>query len=177
MPPTNGLAAIHPEVLRAEVQMFSFRTRFGYVESCQFSTRWCFESFRLHFAVNMPALVRVRQIPHDDEPSSSDYVFGCLFIDISRGAYSLTTVRDVDPVEIAAFLGNMGGFWGKDKVSQLRKASQGFGQWFRYRCRLGRLATVCGDSVVREAAELICVIGLLSRLSYHNNLVDKWGHL
>lgn len=36
-----------------------------------------------------------------------------VYLEIKQGAYSHTQVEDVEPLEIGALLGNIGGFWGK----------------------------------------------------------------
>lgn len=49
-------------------------------------------------------------------PSLTDkYAVGSLRLVITQGAYSLTEVKDIDPLEIGALLGSIGGFWGRSR--------------------------------------------------------------
>ena len=51
---------------------------------------------------------------YDTMDSLTDqYATGDLFLTIAQGAYSLTEIEDIDPLEIGTLLGNFGGFWGK----------------------------------------------------------------
>lgn len=63
----------------------------------------------------------------DDSTSTTDYsdddststtevdtsIYGFLSVDLTQGSFSLTTVKDVNPLDIGTFFGNIGGFWGK----------------------------------------------------------------
>lgn len=43
---------------------------------------------------------------------TEDSAIGTLFLEISQGSYSHTEVEDIEPLEIGALFGNVGGFWG-----------------------------------------------------------------
>lgn len=45
--------------------------------------------------------------------ATADSAFGSLFLEITQGSYSHTQVEDIEPLEIGALFGNVGGFWGK----------------------------------------------------------------
>ena len=49
----------------------------------------------------------------DPNGDGSSYALGYLFITFTQGAYSLTELTDVNPLDIGTLLGNIGGFWGK----------------------------------------------------------------
>eukprot|EP00904_Undaria_pinnatifida_P004018 jgi/Undpi1/13617/HiC_scaffold_9.g03271.m1 len=56
----------------------------------------------------------VEQIQMDlgsDTDDSGSYAIGYLHLMITQGAYSLTELTDVNPLDIGTFLGNIGGFW------------------------------------------------------------------
>ncbi|CAM9350825.1 unnamed protein product [Ectocarpus fasciculatus] len=40
-----------------------------------------------------------------------DHVIGRLYLDMKQGSYSHTAIKEVDPLDIGTFLGNIGGFW------------------------------------------------------------------
>lgn len=104
-----------------------FHTLLGYVESCQCSRCRSSEVFRHSFVANAPALFAVRQTfysfyytsytntSYTSYTEGFDDIYGQLTLEIIQGSYSLTTVRDVDPLEIGTLLGNIGGFWGKNQ--------------------------------------------------------------
>lgn len=48
---------------------------------------------------------------------------GSLFLEITQGSYSLTQVEDIEPLEIGALFGNVGGFWGEQSEVMCRQCS------------------------------------------------------
>lgn len=46
------------------------------------------------------------------EATPADDAYGFLFLTIRQGAFSRTTVKELSPLDIGTFLGNVGGFWG-----------------------------------------------------------------
>ncbi|CAM9809602.1 unnamed protein product [Ectocarpus sp. 4 AP-2014] len=46
-----------------------------------------------------------------EDDTLADDAFGRLYLDIQQGAYSRTSIAEVDPLDIGTFLGNIGGFW------------------------------------------------------------------
>eukprot|EP00904_Undaria_pinnatifida_P005830 jgi/Undpi1/2377/HiC_scaffold_13.g05758.m1 len=68
---------------------------------------------------------------YDTMDSLTDqYATGDLFLTIAQGAYSLTEIEDIDPLEIGTLLGNFGGFWGKYNDEPTLRA-RGFVETFR----------------------------------------------
>ncbi|CAN0456440.1 unnamed protein product, partial [Laminaria digitata] len=41
------------------------------------------------------------------------YAVGFLYLTLTQGAYSVTEISDINPLDIGNLLGNIGGFWGK----------------------------------------------------------------
>lgn len=48
-----------------------------------------------------------------DDFLETDFAVGAMFMRITQGPYSRSIVKDIDPLEIGTFFGNIGGFWGK----------------------------------------------------------------
>lgn len=50
----------------------------------------------------------------DSNSTASNATAGALDLMLTQSKHSLTTIEDIDPIDIGAFLGNLGGFWGKN---------------------------------------------------------------
>lgn len=59
----------------------------------------------------MPTPPVLREDTYESSYSGPDY--GFLQVHLTQGPFSLSKVKDVDPLELGTFLGNLGGFWGK----------------------------------------------------------------
>lgn len=58
---------------------------------------------------------------------TNDSAVGSLFLEVTQGSYSYTQVEDIEPLEIGALFGNVGGFWGKSVGSDDVSAMHHFG--------------------------------------------------
>lgn len=47
--------------------------------------------------------------------ATQDSAIGSLYLEITQGSFSNTEVEDIEPLEIGALFGNVGGFWGEWK--------------------------------------------------------------
>lgn len=50
---------------------------------------------------------------------------GSLHLSITQGSYSLTEVKDIDPLEIGSLLGSIGGFWGESRNPATQEGGRG----------------------------------------------------
>lgn len=54
--------------------------------------------------------VQLLQASNDSSPlTEDDTAYGFLFLSITQGSYSLSNIKEVDPLEIGTLLGNIGG--------------------------------------------------------------------
>ena len=62
---------------------------------------------------SLPLYVTFQDSGFSSSPSYDSWSAGTLILDITQGSYSLTEIRDIDPLELGTIFGNVGGFWGE----------------------------------------------------------------
>lgn len=84
-----------------------------------------------------------------DDSSSGDNggpVFGFMYLTLTLGSFSLTTLSDDNPIDMFDFIANIGGFWGKctPPIGQ-PYVSMYYFTWRQVRCEFHRLPRCLTD--------------------------------
>ena len=45
---------------------------------------------------------------------NSSFAVGYLYLILTQGSFSVTEITDINPLDVGNFVGNIGGFWGKN---------------------------------------------------------------
>ena len=66
-----------------------------------------------HLAVGRPFSLVCPQALSNVTDDYRTYAIGYLHLTLTQGGFSLTELTDINPIDLATLLGNIGGFWGK----------------------------------------------------------------